>query len=506
MKTTDEIVSTLLDRQMGEPYIIDFYPPLQSNRKVVGRFIVFFKGALRRALKYLFLPVVNKQNIINKQMAAELEASKRELESVKISLADVRRLLSESDSSKNKRKKITITSTFEIYPPTGGGKVRIFNLYGNLAKKHDIEVVSFTANGNDEFVGSIAPGFVESRVPMSDSHLLKQQQKYDKEIGIKTEDITMYYLSEKTPRYGELLKKSLDDSEFVILSHPYLYHEVKKHSTGLKLAYEAHNVEYLLKQKFLPDNEYSREVLKTLFDVEKECCHKSEFIFTCSDEDKDSLCELYDVPADKVIVVPNGVDCSQTAFTDFRKRRENKIKLDLGNETLALFIGSYHEPNIEACEHIFKIAEKCPDVRFLLMGSQCFGLAGMVKKMPKNVGLLGLVSEEEKARIYSVVDFALNPITSGSGTNLKMFDYMSAGIPIITTEFGARGIDRRDVFLVSEIDDMAATIQKYKVYDFSENVLDARNYAENTFDWSVISEVLLQKLESVFSGEEELNG
>jgi len=503
MKTTEEIVSILLDRQMGEPYIIDFYPPLLSNRKVVGGFIVFFKETLRRALKYLFLPVVNKQNIINMQMAAELEANKRELESVKMSLVDVRRQISEHDNNENKRKKITITSTFDIYPPTGGAKSRIFNLYGKLAKKYDIEAVSFTANGNDEFIGTIAPGFVESRVPMSDNHLYEQQQKYDKEIGIKTEDITMFYLSEKTPRYGELLKKSLDDSEFAVLSHPYLYHEVKKHSEGIKLAYEAHNVEYLLKKNVLPDNESSREILKLLFDIEKECCHKSEFVFTCSDEDKDSLCELYDVPPDKVIIVPNGVDCSQTAFTDFRKRRENKTKLDLGNETLALFIGSYHEPNIEACEHIFKIAEKCPDVRFLLMGSQCFGIAGMAKEMPKNVGLLGLVSEEEKARIYSVVDFALNPITSGSGTNLKMFDYMSAGIPIITTEFGARGIERRDVFIVSEIDDMAATIEKYKSYDFTDKTLDARNYAESTFDWGVISEVLLKKLESVFSVEGE---
>jgi glycosyltransferase involved in cell wall biosynthesis len=30
---------------------------------------------------------------------------------------------------------------------------------------------------------------------------------------------------------------------------------------------------------------------------------------------------------------------------------------------------------------------------------------------------------------------------SGSGTNLKMLDYMAAGLPVVSTEVGARGID-----------------------------------------------------------------
>jgi glycosyltransferase involved in cell wall biosynthesis len=30
---------------------------------------------------------------------------------------------------------------------------------------------------------------------------------------------------------------------------------------------------------------------------------------------------------------------------------------------------------------------------------------------------------------------------SGSGTNIKMLDYMAAGLPVITTPVGARGLD-----------------------------------------------------------------
>ena len=70
------------------------------------------------------------------------------------------------------------------------------------------------------------------------------------------------------------------------------------------------------------------------------------------------------------------------------------------------------------------------------------------RDIPTNVGLLGVVNEMEKNRVFSTVDFALNPMYSGSGTNLKMFDFMSAGIPIITSEFGTRGIDNKNIFII----------------------------------------------------------
>ena len=36
---------------------------------------------------------------------------------------------------------------------------------------------------------------------------------------------------------------------------------------------------------------------------------------------------------------------------------------------------------------------------------------------------------------------AINPMFGGSGTNIKMFDFMAAGLPTISTEIGARGIE-----------------------------------------------------------------
>jgi len=53
-----------------------------------------------------------------------------------------------------------------------------------------------------------------------------------------------------------------------------------------------------------------------------------------------------------------------------------------------------------------------------------------------NVRSFGFIKDLHQA--ISIADIALVPITSGGGTKLKIFDYMNAGLPIITTRKALR--------------------------------------------------------------------
>jgi GT2 family glycosyltransferase len=53
----------------------------------------------------------------------------------------------------------------------------------------------------------------------------------------------------------------------------------------------------------------------------------------------------------------------------------------------------------------------------------------------------GPVSEPDKIRWLKAADIAVNPMFAGSGTNIKMFDFMALGLPTVVTATGARGID-----------------------------------------------------------------
>ena len=144
---------------------------------------------------------------------------------------------------------------------------------------------------------------------------------------------------------------------------------------------------------------------------------------------------------------------------------------------------------------MIEVAKKCRKVRFLLLGSQCEYFRH--KKLPSNVALLGLVTEEEKAAVASTCDFALNLMESGSGTNLKMFDYMASGIPTITTEFGARGIDDLSLFIVTKTENADQAVSAFALEKCDDMVKRAREHAERVFDWSVVAQSISGKIEAL---------
>jgi glycosyltransferase involved in cell wall biosynthesis len=159
----------------------------------------------------------------------------------------------------------------------------------------------------------------------------------------------------------------------------------------------------------------------------------------------------------------------------------------------AVFIGSWHGPNLEAVEHLITVAEKLPEVFFLILGSSGTAFGG--RSLPSNIVMAGVVEDDVKDMVLSMADVALNPMTSGSGTNLKMLEYFAAGIPVISTAFGTRGlgcIPGRD-FLAAEIPSFADTITRF--FDLPQDDVEkiaaaARRLAEEKFDWSVIAQTM----------------
>jgi glycosyltransferase involved in cell wall biosynthesis len=208
------------------------------------------------------------------------------------------------------------------------------------------------------------------------------------------------------------------------------------------------------------------------------------------------LDDLYRVSGDRSVVVPNGVDTAGIRFTGLRERRNLRARLRMERE-LALFVGSWHHPNVVAARRIFSLARELTNVAFAIVGSVAVALAGCDR--PPNVQLYGVVSEELKQTLLAVASVALNPMSTGSGTNMKMLDYLAAGVPVVTTEIGARGLRLdlgRDVHVASR-------------YGFAEGVVNAlrerpetaevrlrgaRHHVEEHFDWSAIARGLVQAL------------
>ncbi|BAU12755.1 putative glycosyltransferase [Leptolyngbya sp. NIES-3755] len=406
----------------------------------------------------------------------------------------VARLLSEPPTKPmvngiRKRQKITIAVTFSVFPPRGGGQSRVFHLYKHLAKYFDIEFVSITGVDQVPFEGEIAENVREIRIPKSPKHQ-QQEQEIEKEVRVPITDVVMPELVWLTPEYLEALKTSIESSDIVIACHPYLYPAIRS-ITDKPLWYEAQDVEIDLKSKILPDNSTSRKILDSIRKVEVECCDASRLIMTCSQNDADLLNKIYGIDLKKAIEVPNGVDTEAIQYISQEKRRSAKIKLGLENSFTAFFLGSWHEPNLKAVESILKMADALPNVHFLVVGS--VGWAFQDKKHPTNVGFMGEVDEDTKSIVLEIADVALNPVTFGSGTNLKMLEYFAAGIPVISTPAGIRGlgVEHGKHCIVAEVEQFGDAIDELRS-ETSEAQLArieaAKDLVQRTYDWRVIAE------------------
>jgi glycosyltransferase involved in cell wall biosynthesis len=400
----------------------------------------------------------------------------------------------------HKRQKITVVPPFPVFPPRYGGQFRVFHFYRHLASRFDIELVTLTDANDRAFIEEISPGMRETRIPKSRAY-------QDAELSIQRElgslfslaDVVMpkiYYLAQD---YIVALKEATQNSDFVIACHPYLLPAIHKVSNK-PIWYEAQDVEIELKKTIVPSNPGGSELLELTRQVEEESCQISQLIMVCSQDDAASLNRLYNADPKKIVCVPNGADLEAISYVQYHQRLLKKEKLGFASSFLAVFAGSGHPPNVDAVRCIFDMARHLPDVKFLTLGS--VGLGAEPHKAPPNVSAMGFVDDETKSAILGIADVALNPMLSGGGTNLKMLDYLAAGIPVISTPTGSRGLglEHQQHCIIVDIEQFAEAISRLRDENIATKgvrVENARQYVEQKFDWAVIAKAFINQIETM---------
>jgi glycosyltransferase involved in cell wall biosynthesis len=305
----------------------------------------------------------------------------------------------------------------------------------------------------------------------------------------------MPLLLKYTPRFSAVVNAYAQDVGVLIISHPWVYPYVNRRRDQL-LIYDAQNCEYLVRAEILGKSLVARFLLRLVKKIERKLCHASDLIFARSEQDKQSIIQIYGIHERKIVVIPDDVDVGEIQPASQFERQTAKASLGLEDKKTALFIGSNDKPTIEAADFIVRVlAHELPSLQFLIMGGvgdpYLHSPRTSAELVPTNMKFFGTVDEELRNTIYKASDIAINPIFSGSGTNIQMFAYMAAGIPVISTHKGARDIEApRDTFIVCEASEFAKNIQmvvdnEMLRHDMSKK---ARELVEDKFDWKLIAE------------------
>lgn len=390
--------------------------------------------------------------------------------------------------------RIVVVTTFPVYPPVGGGRSRIHHLYKALGERADVRLVTI-GTGDDAAERVLdTRGAPERRIAPTAAQG-RAEQALERALHVSVGDIAAIDGWRQNPRLGAALAEELAAADIAVASHPYLYDAIRAHFDG-PLWYEAHNVETDLKADLLPDSPAGRRAAASVRRIEGACCQDADVVFACTQADLDRLDGLFGI-AGSTAVVPNAVDPDGVPYVAPSQRTARKRALGLDAPLTAVFMGSAHPPNAEAVRVLAQFAAERPAYAFLVLGSICQD--PVCRSLPANVHALGLLSEAEKKVVLTAADVGLNPMLSGSGSNLKMLDYMASGLPVLTTPFGARGIAVADGEHVIERsgDRFAAgldTVASMPVGECDAMAAAARRLVESSYSWRAAAAVLAEHL------------
>lgn len=325
-------------------------------------------------------------------------------------------------------------STFAVDDVKGGGQYVVYHLYNELSKFFNITLLSVVEFGKSFKEVTFNKRFRNIIVPQS-MEQAKKMALIEQELKMPVFDIIQAKYLELNKDFIEEARKLVTNSQVLMFEHPYLINIIdfiEFDSLSIPIVYHAHNNEFLLKGSRL-----SPEILNHVKEIEMKACTEADIIFTVSEHEANTIKNMYAVTANKTKIIPHGVNVDE--IPSFIKR----TKIDPVKPKEILFIGSWHPPNLEALLFIIdELAPKDSKVNYTVIGSvkDYFLLEFPDKRLPQNVNLKGIVSEEQKWEIYKKSDIAINPMFSGAGMNVKVLEYMAAGIPFVSTPFGVRGI------------------------------------------------------------------
>ena len=393
-----------------------------------------------------------------------------------------------------RRPRVVVAATFPFHPPQGGGRLRVFHLYRHLARVADVTVVCLDNADQPQLEREVAPGLQEWRVPMSLSHNTEFWRLY-REVGASLTDVSFPEMHRLTPAYAEALGRASEHADLLVACHPYGLDALEQAAGDLPLWYEAQDVEWDLKRTTLPDHPLTPHYVEQARDVEARCCARAELVIACSQPDGARLTELYGVAPEAIRIAPNGVDVDAVAVHTTAERRAAAARLNLPGEQRGLFLASQHGPNNTAARRLLDLARANRDLRFWIAGSVCDVLRDL-EDLPPSAELFDVLPDLQKDTLLGLADVMLNPVEEGSGTNLKTFEYLASGAPLVSTAKGLRGADvpPGPALVAAAVEDFPHAMRQLRAQDATALDAHARELREavrRRYDWRAIVDALL---------------
>lgn len=398
------------------------------------------------------------------------------------------------------RKKIWVLTTYRVYPAESGGQLRVWNLYRHLTDKYDVYLVNVSEQVSLG-VGSVIEEKLGEHIyqitVVIDDNFKDKFWKLQAKFGeVPIFDLACLKYVDELVGLKELFNKRGKEIDYLVVSHPYLYFDdIKSYlRPETKLVFEEHNLEWRMKKEYVN----SRELVNLVKLTEEKLSQQADLVVFAS---RDIAKELH-LQKKVSAYVPNGFDFDGCPRTSYDDRQRFKARLNI-RDSVALFVGSYHPPNIRAVEFICKLAKSVVGKNwlFVVVGSVGNYYGENKLDLPENVLVLGRVDEERLWMLMSVADVAINPMFSGGGSNIKMITFAAAGLPVVSSEIGNRdfAFGEESILVANNLKEFGNAMALLVKSEARQVKMSEKMYmvAKSKYDWKTLSGKLSDILEKI---------
>ncbi len=338
-----------------------------------------------------------------------------------------------------KKVKIFIITT-ELPARIGGAPVRNFNLIKYMPKDlFSVSLFTIVGSKTKKFLPTIEKelDIPIYAVPFKGFGLVKK-------LYVSLAKRVMPYMEEfKESGINDILLKKINKESIDIIQLETInaYYVIKDiipliKEKNIKIVLDAHNVEQIAFKEAIKIFGFIKKtvgkwILPNFVKIENKAAKSVDHIFTCSDVDKAYFANI--VNTKTITVIPNGAD---TVF--FRSKKQ------VLENTLLFMGGVNYPPNEEALQYYFSeiyplIKKKIPNIKiFVLCGKPSQRIKNIVKN-DTSIIFPGFVVDVRE--YLNKAKICIAPLKSGSGTRLKILEYMAMGKPVVSTSKGAEGLE-----------------------------------------------------------------
>jgi hypothetical protein len=338
-------------------------------------------------------------------------------------------------------KKIVIVSGNRIAPAATGGQVHSIGIARALARiGHSVHIFS-TAGRREDYrgvnlrrgatmVSVIEPGLKES------THLgltFGMMQGLSRRL-----DYPRVWQHQMLARgmVPKRLKQALQEADIVLSDLPYCP-PIPGPWRQKPWYLISHNLEHKLLEQ---GSARQRRFANWMRGVEGAAPQTYTDILACAEEDR-AFFRAHDVRSQlRLPIVRCGVDPRLYCFPPGMRP---KIRAELGlsdEDWVLVFSGSGFAPNVEAFREIREFCRA--EAEFMARSRVYILVVGSVSSDAYREGALIVTGPvPEVLPYFAASDAGLNMVTRGSGSNVKLFEYLAARLPVISTVFGVRGTE-----------------------------------------------------------------